>query len=139
MIDQFLPDSLPLVGFAVIADDKHGLRHNNGEISLQRIPFLHCLCFAHDNHFASSHHREPSCGTYNRRNIKARQITTVEDLLVKLPRHLIQGILSNIRINPVGIIGFFAAKEINGRVRPSLQRAHNIIELLIHRSLVVGR
>ena len=139
MVGQFLPYPLAFVGFAVIADDEYGLGHDNREIRLQRLPFLDCLRFAHDYHLASSHHRKTPCSSDNRRDIRSGQITSVKDLLVKLPRHLIQGILRNKRIHPVAIIGFFAAEDINRRISARLQRAHDIIELLDHRSLIVGR
>ena len=132
MVRRFLPNALTFVRFAVIAENENGLRHEIIQIGGQRIPFLHRLRLAHDNDLASAHHGETACSADDRRYIRTLQVTAVDDLLVKLSRHLIQGMVGNERIDLVDVIRFLATQYIYRRVRARAQGSHDIVILIYH-------
>ena len=133
MLHHALPYVLPLVRFAVIADDQHRLRHDGLQVRLQGFPFLDGLRLAYDDHFSSTHHGVTACGTDDRSDIGALQVTTIHYLLVKLTRHVIQRVRRNELIHLIRVIRFVSAQDINRSVRTRAQGGHDVIVLPGHR------
>ena len=133
MIHDMLPDILPFVGFAVIADDEDILRHHVIKVGIEGLPFLDGLCLANDNDLTSAHHGIAAHGGDDRRDVRTGQITTIKYLLVKLTRHLIQRVGCNELIHAIGVVRFFAAQDVYRCVGTGLEVGEDIIELLDHR------
>ena len=123
---QFFPNSLPLVRFAVVADDKNRVRHRHIEIGTEGIPFLDSLRLTHHHHFLATHHGKTACGTDDRTYVCSLQVTAIHDLLVELTRHLVQCVLGDKLIHAIDIVRFLAAQHVDLRPIAGTQRTHNI-------------